>query len=64
MIERLDFDLSLRWFVGSGTTDIVWDASTFPEYIEQMLDDVSSFVNACKLDRALDDGSHRARFLI
>jgi transposase len=29
MMERLDFDLSFRWFVGVGIDDPVWDASTF-----------------------------------
>src|ERR1043166_567617 len=29
MMERLDFDLSFRWFVGLGIDDPVWDASTF-----------------------------------
>ena len=29
MMERLDFDLSFRWFIGLGIDDPVWDASTF-----------------------------------
>lgn len=29
MMERLDFDLSFRWFVGLGIDDRVWDASSF-----------------------------------
>jgi hypothetical protein len=27
-MERLDFDLSFRWFVGLGIDDAVWDHST------------------------------------
>jgi transposase len=29
LMERLDFDLSFRWFVGLGIDDAVWDHSTF-----------------------------------
>ena len=29
LMERLDFDLLFRWFVGLGIDDAVWDASTF-----------------------------------
>jgi len=29
LMERLDFDLLFRWFVGLGIDDPVWDASTF-----------------------------------
>jgi transposase len=28
-MERLDFDLLFRWFVGLGVDDPVWDHSTF-----------------------------------
>lgn len=38
MIERLDFDLSFRWFVGLGVDDRVWDASTFSKNRERLLD--------------------------
>lgn len=29
LMERLDFDLLVRWFVGLRIDDPVWDASTF-----------------------------------
>lgn len=29
LVERLDFDLLFRWFVGLGIDDRVWDASTY-----------------------------------
>lgn len=38
MMERLDFDLSFRWFVGLGIDDPVWDASTFSKNRERLLD--------------------------
>lgn len=38
MMERLDFDLSFRWFVGVGIDDPVWDASTFSKNRERLLD--------------------------
>ncbi|MDG5973025.1 IS5 family transposase ISNisp7 (plasmid) [Sphingomonas paucimobilis] len=38
MMERLDFDLSFRWFVGLGVDDRVWDASTFSKNRERLLD--------------------------
>ncbi len=38
MMERLDFDLSFRWFVGLGIDDPVWDVSTFSKNRERLLD--------------------------
>ena len=38
MMERLDFDLSFRWFVGLGMDERVWDASTFSKNRERLLD--------------------------
>jgi transposase len=29
LMERLEFDLLFRWFVGLGVDDAVWDHSTF-----------------------------------
>lgn len=37
-MERLDFDLSFRWFVGLGIDDPVWDPSTFSKNRERLLD--------------------------
>jgi transposase len=38
MMERLNFDLSFRCFVGLGIDDPVWDASTFSKNRERLLD--------------------------
>ena len=38
LVERLDFDLSFRWFVGLGIDDRVWDASTFSKNRDRLLD--------------------------
>lgn len=37
LVERLDFDLLFRWFVGLGIDDRVWDASTFAKNRERFL---------------------------
>jgi len=37
-MERLDFDLLFRWFVGLGIDDAVWDASTFSKNRDRLLD--------------------------
>ena len=29
LVERIDYDLLFRWFVGLGIKDLVWDATTF-----------------------------------
>ncbi len=31
LMERLDYDLLFRWFVGLGVDDPAWDHSTFEE---------------------------------
>ena len=38
MMERLDFDLSFRWFVELGIDDRVWDASSFSKNRDRLLD--------------------------
>ncbi len=38
MMERLNFDLSFRWFVGLGIDDPVWGAATFSKNRERLLD--------------------------
>lgn len=38
MMERLDFDLLFRWFVGLGVDDPVWDHSTFSKNRDRLLD--------------------------
>jgi len=37
LVERLDFDLLFRWFVGLGVDDPVWDASSFAKNRERFL---------------------------
>jgi transposase len=37
LMERLDFDLLFRWFVGLGVDDAVWDASTFSKNRNRVL---------------------------
>lgn len=39
LMERLDFDLLFRWFVGLGVDDPVWDASTFSKNRTRVLTD-------------------------
>jgi transposase len=37
LMERLEFDLLFRWFVGLGIDDPVWDASTFSKNRDRLL---------------------------
>ncbi len=37
LVERIDFDLLFRWFVGLGVDDPVWDASTFSKNRDRLL---------------------------
>jgi len=37
-MERLEFDLLFRWFVGIGVDDAVWDHSTFSKNRERLLE--------------------------
>jgi len=36
-MERLDFDLLFRWFVGLGIDDQVWNHSTFSKNRDRLL---------------------------
>ena len=36
-MERLEFDLLFRWFVGLGIDDPVWDHSVFSKNRDQLL---------------------------
>lgn len=38
LMERLDFDLLFRWFVGLGIDDPVWDHSTFSKNRDRLLE--------------------------
>jgi transposase len=37
LVERIDFDLLFRWFVGLGVNDPVWDATTFTKNRDRLL---------------------------
>lgn len=37
LVERIDFDLLFRWFVGLGADDPVWDATTFTKNRDRLL---------------------------
>jgi transposase len=52
LMERLDFDLLFRWFVGLGIDDAVWDHSTFSKNRDRLLEgDVAAEFLATLLDR-------------
>jgi transposase len=38
LVERIEFDLLFRWFVGLGVDDPVWDATTFTKNRDRLLD--------------------------
>ena len=38
LMERLEFDLLFRWFVGLGVDDAAWDHSTFSKNRERLLE--------------------------
>ena len=43
LMERLDYDLLFRWFVGLGIDDPVWDPSTFSKNRDRLLEgDIAS----------------------
>jgi transposase len=47
LVERIEFDLLFRWFVGLGVDDPVWDATTFTKNRDRLLegDVASEFMN-------------------
>ena len=52
LMERLDFDLSFRWFLGLGIDDAVWDHSTFSKNRDRLLDgDVAAGFLCAVLER-------------
>src|SRR5216110_2695535 len=48
LMERLEFDLLFRWFVGLGIDDAVWDHSTFSKNRDRLLEGeiAAKFLNA------------------
>ena len=52
LMERLEFDLLFRWFVGRGIDDPVWDHSTFSKNRDRLLEgEVAAEFLATLLDR-------------
>jgi len=52
LMERLEFDLLFRWFVGLGIDDAVWDHSTFSKNRDRLLDgDIAAKFLAAVLGR-------------
>jgi transposase len=63
LMERLEYDLLFRWFVGLGIDDAVWDHSTFSKNRDRLLDgDVAArflaAVLACPRVKRLLSGEH------
>lgn len=48
LMERIEFDLLFRWFVGLGVDDAVWDHSTFSKNRDRLLEGeiAAKFLNA------------------
>ena len=38
LVERIDYDLLFRWFVGLGIEDPAWDATTFTKNRDRLLE--------------------------
>jgi transposase len=52
LMERLEFDLLFRWFVGVGVDDAVWDHSTFSKNRDRLLEgDVAAKFMTTVLDQ-------------
>ena len=52
LMERMEFDLLFRWFVGLGADEPVWDASTFSKSSDRLLEgDVAARFQATLLAR-------------
>ena len=51
LMERLEFDLLFRWFVGVGVDDAVWDHSTFSKNRDRLLegDVAAKFMTAASI---------------
>ena len=52
LVERIEFDLLFRWFVGLGVDDPVWDATTFTLCISRTASDYASIMNNLRFDIA------------
>src|SRR3974377_2083248 len=50
LMERIEFDLLFRWFVGLGVDDPVWDHSSFSKNRDRLLEgEVAAKLFACVL---------------
>ena len=47
LMERLEFDLLFRWFVGLGVDDPVWDHSVFSKNRDRLWRDIAFQVPEC-----------------
>ena len=60
LMERLEFDLLFRWFVGLGIDDAVWDHSTFSKNRDRLLEgDIAAKFLAAVLGQNLGRGCCR-----
>ena len=55
LMERLDFDLLFRWFVGLGIDDPVWDHSTFSKNRDRRGDAMPRCVGALQPRNSRND---------
>src|SRR5437762_2043632 len=56
LMERLEFDLLFRWFVGIGVDDAAWDHSVFSKNRERLLEgDIAAKLLAAVLAQPKDD---------
>ena len=47
-MERLEYDLLFRWFVGIGVDDAAWDHSVFSKNRDRLLDsDIAANCRRC-----------------
>lgn len=57
MVERIDYNLLYRWFVGLAIDDPVWDHSTFSQNRERLFNEglARVFLNESRFWRIGDD---------
>ena len=65
LMERLEFDLLFRWFVGLGVDDPVWDHSTFSKNRDRLLEgEIAAKFLAAVLERAAGEAAIVKRALL
>jgi transposase len=56
LMERLEFDLSFRWFVGIGVDEPGWDHSVFSKNRDRLLDgEIAAQMNSFQIPSIRDD---------